>query len=163
MRALQRVVVFLVVFAIACDAAAKDIPVATGPLALDTAAAVLQLATAYRHTGAPTTLCIVVDSVHYDLRDIRHWTVHELQPGEARSGMQLDTTPDPNAIALSAAATTASGKRLPLRALGYTYGVDQRVCLGAAEFTKGDVVTAIELRASHPFRAQGVAWNVVYR
>jgi hypothetical protein len=162
MRALQRVVVILVVFAIACDAAAKDIPVA-GPLALDTAAAVLRLAPAYRHTGAPTTLCVVVDSVHYDLRDIRHWTVHELQPAEARSGMRLDTTPDPNAIALSATATTSSGKRLALQALGYTYGVDQRVCLGAGEFAKGDLVTAIELRASHPFKAQGVAWNVVYR
>lgn len=162
MKALQ-LVAFLLPAAIACDAHAKDIPVATGPVALDTAAVVLRLPTPYRHTGDPTTLCVVVDSTRYDLRDIRRWTIHQRQPGEARSGLQLDTTPDPAAVGLSGAVITDSGQRLPLRPSGYAFGVDQRVCLGAALFTKGVVVTAVALSASRPLTAGEVAWNVIDR
>jgi hypothetical protein len=123
----------------------------------------LRLATPYRHTGDPTTLCVVIDSTRYDLRDIRHWTVHQRQPGEARSGLQLDTTPDPGAITLTGAVITASGRRLPLRPSGYAFGVDQRVCLGADRFTEDVVVTAISLRASRSLTAGEVAWNVIDR
>ena len=153
----------VILCAAACDARAKDIPVATGPLTLDTAAVMLRLATPYRHTGNPTALCVVVDSSRYDLRDIRHWTVHQRQPGEAQSGLQLDTTPDPNAIALSGAVVTTSGERLPLRPSGYALGVDQRACLGTERFTKDIVVTAVALSASRSLTTGEVAWNVIYR
>jgi hypothetical protein len=147
-----------------CDAASREVLIADGPIALDTAAVVLRLDKPYRHNGDPTILCLAVDPSLYDLRDSPPGrTIHRKQPGEPAWDYRWDTTPDPHGIAVGGAILTATGDQLALRPYGYAHGVAPWECLHAPQFREGMVVSSVSLRASRPLSVDKLVWDVTYR